>query len=218
MKTLAKLFIFSLKPTKFIEKSRAGAQMLCASFSPGGIFMATGNTDHVVRIYRYNESKFAKIAELPSHTVSFLANKYDASITMKVIAFVVSHRIVSTAFNTHIALSASHPAVLTEPLACGDSCDRTGVQSSCAAFLKRNSLSQSLKLHLDLILTDVIIYFACPPQPLPRRPSEERSSQSVDVVLVTRRRVRHHCGDRPDHPSVELVHGRTCAQVEGAQR
>ena len=45
--------------------------MLCASFSPGGIFMATGNTDHVVRIYGFNETtKFAKIAELPSHGVS----------------------------------------------------------------------------------------------------------------------------------------------------
>ena len=53
-----------------IEKSRAGAQMVCSSFSPGGIFLATGNTDHVVRIYSYNYGTFEKIAELDAHQVT----------------------------------------------------------------------------------------------------------------------------------------------------
>jgi hypothetical protein len=29
------IFIFRPRPIKFVEKSRAGAQMLCLSFSPG---------------------------------------------------------------------------------------------------------------------------------------------------------------------------------------
>ena len=53
-----------------IEKSRAGAQMVCSSFSPGGIFLATGNTDHVVRIYSYTYGTFEKIAELDAHQVT----------------------------------------------------------------------------------------------------------------------------------------------------
>ena len=28
-----------------------GAQMICASFSPGGLFLATGSADHHVRVY-----------------------------------------------------------------------------------------------------------------------------------------------------------------------
>ena len=32
------LSIFSLKPIKFIERSRAGTQMLCLSFSPGTLY------------------------------------------------------------------------------------------------------------------------------------------------------------------------------------
>lgn len=40
----------SPRPHKFNEKIRPGqAQMLCASFSPGGMFMATGCADHHVR-------------------------------------------------------------------------------------------------------------------------------------------------------------------------
>lgn len=60
----------SLKPTKFIERSRAGAQMLCSSFSPGGIFLATGSSDHVVRVYCFMSTVPEKICELESHTVS----------------------------------------------------------------------------------------------------------------------------------------------------
>jgi hypothetical protein len=28
-----------------------GAQMICAAFSPGGLFLATGSADHHVRVY-----------------------------------------------------------------------------------------------------------------------------------------------------------------------
>ncbi|KAK0064368.1 bromodomain and WD repeat-containing protein 3 [Biomphalaria pfeifferi] len=60
--------VFSPKPTKFIEKSRAGAQMLCSSFSPGGAFLATGNSDHVVRVYFLHAIGIEKICELEAHT------------------------------------------------------------------------------------------------------------------------------------------------------
>ena len=61
----------SPKPIKFIEKSRAGAQMLCSSFSPGGAFLATGNSDHVVRVYFLHAAGPEKICELEAHTVRF---------------------------------------------------------------------------------------------------------------------------------------------------
>ena len=104
------LFIFSLKPIKFIERSRAGTQMLCLSFSPGtlypnirgfifhmahhrpttwivdgnklisdlviyfsgGVFLATGSTDHVVRVFSLGGRVPEKICELETHSVSAL--------------------------------------------------------------------------------------------------------------------------------------------------
>nr|XP_022292305.1 bromodomain and WD repeat-containing protein 3-like isoform X1 [Crassostrea virginica] len=59
---------FNPKPHKFIERSRAGAQMLCSSFSPGGVFLATGSADHVIRVYFLHNTKPEKISELESHT------------------------------------------------------------------------------------------------------------------------------------------------------
>ncbi|KAK7108775.1 PH-interacting protein-like [Littorina saxatilis] len=64
---------FNPKPKKFVERSHAGAQMLCTSFSPGGIFVATGNSDHVIRVYFLYASEPCKICELESHT-----NKVDS--------------------------------------------------------------------------------------------------------------------------------------------
>ncbi|GFR63055.1 bromodomain and WD repeat-containing protein 3-like [Elysia marginata] len=58
---------FGLKPIKFVERSRAGAQMLCSSFSPGGVFLATGNSDHVVRVYLLHATGIDKICELEAH-------------------------------------------------------------------------------------------------------------------------------------------------------
>ena len=39
------------KMTGFSAQIDLGAQMICASFSPGGLFMATGSADHHVRVY-----------------------------------------------------------------------------------------------------------------------------------------------------------------------
>ena len=62
----------SLKPKKFVERSHAGAQMLCSSFSPGGMFVATGNSDNVIRVYFLYASEPNKICELEAHTVGAL--------------------------------------------------------------------------------------------------------------------------------------------------
>ena len=62
-------FHFSPKPIKYVERSRAGAQMLCSSFSPGGVFYAAGSTDHVIRMYNIPSGLPEKIAELEKHNV-----------------------------------------------------------------------------------------------------------------------------------------------------
>ncbi|XP_068930949.1 bromodomain and WD repeat-containing protein 1 isoform X2 [Petaurus breviceps papuanus] len=59
---------FSNRPLKFTEKPRPGVQMLCSSFSVGGMFLATGSTDHVIRMYFLGFEMPEKIAELESHT------------------------------------------------------------------------------------------------------------------------------------------------------
>ncbi|XP_036206000.1 bromodomain and WD repeat-containing protein 1 isoform X3 [Myotis myotis] len=59
---------FSARPLKFTEKPRPGVQMLCSSFSVGGMFLATGSTDHVIRMYFLGFEAPEKIAELESHT------------------------------------------------------------------------------------------------------------------------------------------------------
>ena len=66
------LFDYSSKPIKFVERSRAGAQMLSSSFSPGGIFLATGNSDHVIRVYCLSAMTPEKICELEAHSVSII--------------------------------------------------------------------------------------------------------------------------------------------------
>lgn len=45
------------------------AQMICSSFSPGGIFLATGSADHHVRVYcmRGDEGPH-RILEMQAHT------------------------------------------------------------------------------------------------------------------------------------------------------
>ncbi|XP_060090216.1 bromodomain and WD repeat-containing protein 1 [Heteronotia binoei] len=58
---------FNNRPLKFTEKPRPGVQMLCSSFSIGGMFLATGSTDHVIRIYYFGSEIPEKIAELESH-------------------------------------------------------------------------------------------------------------------------------------------------------
>ena len=64
------LFFFRPRPVKFTERTRAGVKMLCSSFSPGGMFLATGNSDSVIRIYsNHHISDPRKIGELEAHTV-----------------------------------------------------------------------------------------------------------------------------------------------------
>ena len=63
---------FSARPVKYIEKSRADAQVLCSSFSPGGMFFAAGSTDNVIRMYHFHTGYPEKIGELEKHTVRFL--------------------------------------------------------------------------------------------------------------------------------------------------
>ncbi|XP_060626304.2 bromodomain and WD repeat-containing protein 1 isoform X2 [Anolis sagrei] len=58
---------FNNRPLKFTEKPRPGVQMLCSSFSAGGMFLATGSTDHVIRIYYFGSEIPEKISELESH-------------------------------------------------------------------------------------------------------------------------------------------------------
>ena len=62
--------MFRPRPIKFVEKSRAGAQMLCLSFSAGGYFLAAGSSDSVIRVYSFHTFSPLKICELDRHTVS----------------------------------------------------------------------------------------------------------------------------------------------------
>ncbi|KAJ7995475.1 hypothetical protein DPEC_G00244940 [Dallia pectoralis] len=59
---------FSDRALKFTERSRPGVQMVCSSFSPGGMFLATGSTDDVIRIYYLGGGNPEKVSELHEHT------------------------------------------------------------------------------------------------------------------------------------------------------
>ncbi|XP_064196631.1 PH-interacting protein isoform X3 [Anguilla rostrata] len=58
----------SQRPSKFTERPRPGVQMICSSFSAGGMFLATGSTDHIIRVYYFGSGHPEKISELESHT------------------------------------------------------------------------------------------------------------------------------------------------------
>uniref|UniRef100_A0A669QF63 Pleckstrin homology domain interacting protein n=1 Tax=Phasianus colchicus TaxID=9054 RepID=A0A669QF63_PHACC len=60
------------RPTKFTERPRPGVQMICSSFSAGGMFLATGSTDHIIRVYFFGSGQPEKISELEFHTVNTL--------------------------------------------------------------------------------------------------------------------------------------------------
>lgn len=61
--------IFQTKPTQYHEKLRPGqAQMICASFSPGGMFLAAGSADHHVRVYIMADDGPKRILEVESNT------------------------------------------------------------------------------------------------------------------------------------------------------
>uniref|UniRef100_A0A671LD86 PH-interacting protein-like n=1 Tax=Sinocyclocheilus anshuiensis TaxID=1608454 RepID=A0A671LD86_9TELE len=65
----ARTLKFGQRPSKFIERPRPGVQMICSSFSAGGMFLATGSTDHIIRVYYFGNGQPEKISELESHTV-----------------------------------------------------------------------------------------------------------------------------------------------------
>uniref|UniRef100_A0A8C5WYV0 Bromodomain and WD repeat domain containing 3 n=1 Tax=Laticauda laticaudata TaxID=8630 RepID=A0A8C5WYV0_LATLA len=67
---------FKDRPVKFTERSRPGVQISCSSFSSGGMFIATGSTDHVIRIYYLGSESPEKIAELESHMDKVVAIQF----------------------------------------------------------------------------------------------------------------------------------------------
>ncbi|KAM9316037.1 PH-interacting protein [Gastrophryne carolinensis] len=56
------------RPIKYTERPRPGVQMICSSFSSGGMFLATGSSDHVIRVYYFGSGQPEKISELEFHT------------------------------------------------------------------------------------------------------------------------------------------------------
>ena len=62
--------MFDPEPTRYHEKMRpGGAQMICAAFSPGGLFLATGSVDHHVRVYIMEGREGpGKVLEQEAHT------------------------------------------------------------------------------------------------------------------------------------------------------
>ncbi|XP_078699475.1 bromodomain and WD repeat-containing protein 3-like isoform X1 [Branchiostoma floridae x Branchiostoma belcheri] len=70
---------FNQTPIKFADRSRAGAQLLCSSFSPGGTFLVTGNSDHIIRVYFLSVAGPDRIAELEAHTDKVDSIQYNNS-------------------------------------------------------------------------------------------------------------------------------------------
>lgn len=67
---------FNDRPLKFTERSRPGMQIICSSFSPGGMFIATGSTDHVIRVYYLGYESPEKVAELEAHSDKVVAVQF----------------------------------------------------------------------------------------------------------------------------------------------
>ncbi|XP_067852945.1 bromodomain and WD repeat-containing protein 3 isoform X2 [Heptranchias perlo] len=67
---------FNEHPVKFTDRSRPGSQISCCSFSSGGMFIATGSTDHVIRVYYLGSGSPEKISELESHTDKVIAIQF----------------------------------------------------------------------------------------------------------------------------------------------
>uniref|UniRef100_A0AAX7VKN3 Bromo domain-containing protein n=1 Tax=Astatotilapia calliptera TaxID=8154 RepID=A0AAX7VKN3_ASTCA len=59
---------FNDHPVKFMERSRPGVQVSTSSFSSGGMFMATGGTDHMIRVYYLGAESPMKVSEMDAHT------------------------------------------------------------------------------------------------------------------------------------------------------
>ncbi|XP_034662563.1 bromodomain and WD repeat-containing protein 3 isoform X3 [Drosophila subobscura] len=60
---------FAPKPAQYHERLRPGqAQMMCTTFSPGGMFLAAGSADHHVRVYMMGEEGPKRILETEAYT------------------------------------------------------------------------------------------------------------------------------------------------------
>ncbi|KAK1882757.1 Bromodomain and WD repeat-containing protein 3, partial [Dissostichus eleginoides] len=59
---------FQDQPVKFVERSRPGVQVSTSSFSSGGMFLATGGTDHLIRVYYLGGETPVKVSEMDAHT------------------------------------------------------------------------------------------------------------------------------------------------------
>uniref|UniRef100_A0A9J7WY08 Bromodomain and WD repeat domain containing 3 n=1 Tax=Cyprinus carpio carpio TaxID=630221 RepID=A0A9J7WY08_CYPCA len=64
------------RPVKFMERSRPGVQISCSSFSSGGLFLATGGTDHMIRVYYLGTEMPVKFSDLDSHTDKVVAIQF----------------------------------------------------------------------------------------------------------------------------------------------
>uniref|UniRef100_A0A673HV69 Bromodomain and WD repeat-containing protein 3-like n=1 Tax=Sinocyclocheilus rhinocerous TaxID=307959 RepID=A0A673HV69_9TELE len=67
---------FDDRPVKFMERSRPGVQISCSSFSSGGLFLATGGTDHMIRVYYLGTEMPVKFSDLDSHTDKVVAIQF----------------------------------------------------------------------------------------------------------------------------------------------
>uniref|UniRef100_A0A672MHY1 Bromodomain and WD repeat domain containing 3 n=1 Tax=Sinocyclocheilus grahami TaxID=75366 RepID=A0A672MHY1_SINGR len=67
---------FDDRPVKFMERSRPGVQISCSSFSSGGLFLATGGTDHMIRVYYLGTETPVKFSDLDSHTDKVVAIQF----------------------------------------------------------------------------------------------------------------------------------------------
>uniref|UniRef100_A0A673KRE5 Bromo domain-containing protein n=1 Tax=Sinocyclocheilus rhinocerous TaxID=307959 RepID=A0A673KRE5_9TELE len=67
---------FDDQPVKFMERSRPGVQISCSSFSSGGLFLATGGTDHMIRVYYLGTETPVKFSDLDSHTDKVVAIQF----------------------------------------------------------------------------------------------------------------------------------------------
>uniref|UniRef100_A0A8C5M0Z6 Bromodomain and WD repeat domain containing 1 n=1 Tax=Leptobrachium leishanense TaxID=445787 RepID=A0A8C5M0Z6_9ANUR len=58
---------FNDRPVKFVERSGPTAKLLCCSCSAGGMFLAAGGSDHMIRMYYFGREAPEKTNELEGH-------------------------------------------------------------------------------------------------------------------------------------------------------
>ncbi|KAI1718733.1 bromodomain-containing protein [Ditylenchus destructor] len=58
---------FTEAPTKFNERARPGARIICSCHSPGGNLVAMGDTHEHIRIYKVSEANVERLYEMEAH-------------------------------------------------------------------------------------------------------------------------------------------------------